>query len=140
MSESSQTLHQANRSPLAEEKIGILGRFWRGRIWYGTEWYITVFGGAVLVVMALITLLAPWISPHDPNDFIGAAFTPPGGGMQSVLSRVGDTPLDGTGSLEGFTIGVQRNKNGTNLAKELDLERVRYQDQDLMLEGLLRGS
>jgi peptide/nickel transport system permease protein len=127
------------RLPLIDEDIGILRRFWRGRVWYGTEWYITVFGGTVLVVMALITILAPWISPHDPNDFIGAAFTPPGGGMQTVLSRSGEGPAIDVESFEGFSIGVQRNKNGANLAKELDLDRVRFEDQDAMLTGLISG-
>jgi peptide/nickel transport system permease protein len=131
--------NKMNHNPLVDENIGLLRRFWRGRIWYGTEWYITVFGGAILVIMASITILAPWISPHDPNDFIGAAFTPPGGGIQSVLSRSGENPLIYAGSLEGFTIGVQRNKNGVNLAKELELDRVRFQDQDAMLSGLLNG-
>jgi len=130
---------KSGRLPLVDEDIGILRRFWRGRIWYGTEWYITVFGGTVLVVMALLTFLAPWISPHDPNEFIGAAFTPPGGGLQSVLSRSGENPLQDTESFEGLTIGVQRNKNGTNLAKELDLDRERFQDQESMLTGLLNG-
>jgi peptide/nickel transport system permease protein len=45
----------------------------------------------------------------------------------------------GTESLDGFTIGVQRNENGTNLAKELELDRERYQDQEAMLSGLLNG-
>jgi peptide/nickel transport system permease protein len=124
--------------PLIDEDIGFLRRIWRGRIWYGTEWYITVFGGTVLVTMMVITLLAPWISPHDPNDFIGAAFTPPGGGVQTALS-LSSVNLSAPGSLEGFTIGVQRNRNGANLAKELDLERVRYEDQELMLAGLTNG-
>jgi peptide/nickel transport system permease protein len=126
-------------APLVDEDIGLLRRFWRGRIWYGTEWYITVFGGAVLVVMALITILAPWISPHDPNDFIGAAFTPPGGGKQTVLGQVGVSYLLDTASWDEFAIGVQRNKNGVNLTKELDIDRVRFEDQEAMLAGLLNG-
>ena len=129
--------NKTNRKPLVDENIGLLRRFWRGRIWYGTEWYITVIGGVILVVMATITILAPWISPHDPNDFIGAAFTPPGGGIQSVLSRSGEDPLMYAGTLEGFTIGVQRNKNGTNLVQELELNWERFQDQGAMITGLL---
>lgn len=130
---------RTGRVPLVDENIGILRRFLRGRIWYGTEWYITVFGGAILVVIALVTILAPWIAPHDPNEFIGAAFTPPGGGMQSVLSRSGENPLLGTEAFDGLIIGTQRSRNGTNLAKELDLERQRFMDQDAMLSGLLNG-
>lgn len=125
--------------PIVDEDIGILRRFFRGRIWYGTEWYITVFGGAILVVIALVTILAPWIAPHDPNEFIGAAFTPPGGGLQAVLSRSGEDPLQGTDSFDGLVVGTQRNQNGTNLAKELELDRERYMDQESMLTGLLNG-
>jgi peptide/nickel transport system permease protein len=125
--------------PLVDEDIGILRRFWRGRIWYGTEWYITVFGGTVLVVMALMTMLAPWISPHDPNDFIGAAFTPPGGGLQAAVSLSDEAMSIDPGELQDYQIGVQRNQNGANLAKELDLQRQRYQDQESMLAGLVSG-
>jgi peptide/nickel transport system permease protein len=125
--------------PFIDEDIGFLRRIWRGRIWYGTEWYITVFGGTVLVVMLILTLLAPWISPHDPNDFIGAAFTPPGGGVQSALGLSVEGPFIDVDTFEGYTVGVQRNRNGSNLAKELDLDRVRFEDQDAMLAGLISG-
>ena len=121
---------------LSDESIGLFRRFWRGRIWYGTEWYITVFGATILIIMALTTILAPLISPHDPNDFIGAAFTPPGRGLQTVLSLSENRTLLDDGSLEDYAIGVQRNKNGTNLAKELELDRVRFQDQDSLIAGL----
>lgn len=125
--------------PLVDDDIGFLRRIWRGRIWYGTEWYITVFGGTVLVVMVIMTLLAPWIAPHDPNDFIGAAFTPPGGGKQTVLGMAGVSYSLDTTPWDEFAIGVQRNKNGANLTKELEIDRVRFQDQDAMLAGLLNG-
>lgn len=125
--------------PLVDDDIGFLRRIWRGRIWYGTEWYITVFGGTVLVVMVIMTLLAPWIAPHDPNDFIGAAFTPPGGGKQTVLGMAGVSYSLDTTPWDEFAIGVQRNKNGANLTKELEIDRVRFQDQDAMLAGLLSG-
>ncbi len=128
-----------SRMSLVDEDIGLLRRFWRGRIWYGTEWYITVFGGAVLAAMAVVTMLAPWIAPHDPNEFIGAAFTPPGGGLQSAIIRSADAGVLEPGALEDYTIGVQRNKNGANLAKELDLERERFEDQEAMLAGLIDG-
>lgn len=122
---------------LSDERIGLFRRFLRGRIWYGTEWYITVFGGAILVIMALVTILAPLISPHDPNDFIGAAFTPPGKGRQTVLGLSENQIVSDVGELEDYTIGVQRNKNGANLAKELELDRIRFQDQDTLIAGLI---
>lgn len=125
--------------PVDMDNIGIIGRIWRGRIWYGTEWYITVFGGLILVMMIVMTIFAPWIAPHDPNDFVGAQFTPPGGGEQALLARAGQSPVSDGENLTGQVIGVQRNKNGTNLAKELDLERIRYQTQDELLAALDSG-
>lgn len=125
--------------PLVDEDIGILRRFWRGRIWYGTEWYITVFGGAVLLVMAITTILAPQLAPYDPNNFIGAAFTPPGAGLQTALALSGAGITAPDGVLQGFTVGTQRNRNGANLAKELDLDRVRYEDEVTLLDGLTSG-
>jgi peptide/nickel transport system permease protein len=119
--------------------VGILRRILRGRKWYGTEWYITVFGGAILVVITVLTILAPVVAPHDPNEFIGAAFTPPGGGLQTLVARSGESPTAPGADLAGQTVGVQRNKNGSNLAKELELETVRYQNQEEMLAGLAAG-
>ena len=119
--------------------VGILRRILRGRKWYGTEWYITVLGGTILVVIIVATLLAPVIAPHDPNEFIGAAFTPPGGGLQTLVARPGESPTAPGADLAGQTIGVQRNKNGTNLAKEMELEFVQYQNQEDLLAGLAAG-
>jgi peptide/nickel transport system permease protein len=89
--------------------------------------------------MFLVSVFAPVIAPHDPRDFVGAAFIPPGGGRQLILAREGESYTDAANSLDDYVIGVQRNKNGVNLAKELDLERVRYEDQAAMLDGLKEG-
>lgn len=122
------------------ENIGILARIWRGRIWYGTEWYITVFGGLILVVMILMTIFAPFISPYDPNEFTGAAFTPPGGGEQALLARAGQSPITDASNLDGQVIGVQRNKNGVNFARSLDgVEGKRYQTEEELLSALEIG-
>jgi len=132
------THKSASNTNLIDDDIGFLRRFWRGRIWYGTEWYITVFGGTVLVVIAILTFIAPLISPYDPNEFIGAAFTPPGGGLQTILVRAGENPLEDS-KLEDLVVGVQRNRNGTNWANEVELQKNRYMDEETMLAGLENG-
>ncbi len=125
--------------PADLENIGILQRLWRGRIWYGTEWYITVFGGLILAVMITMTIFAPLIAPYDPNDFVGAQFTAPGKGQQALLARAGQSPITDTADLTDVVIGVQRNRNGGNLAKELGAKGKRYQTEDELLAGLTSG-
>ncbi|MFV1857876.1 MAG: hypothetical protein ACC647_00810, partial [Anaerolineales bacterium] len=119
--------------------VGLVRRILRGRKWYGTEWYITVIGGTILVVITAATLLAPVIAPHDPNEFVGAPFTPPGGGLQTLVARSGESPVAPGADLSGQTVGVQRNKNGSNLAKESELDSVRYQNREALLDGLAGG-
>jgi len=127
--------------PLIDPDIGVVRRIWRGRVWYGAEWYVTVAGGLILLMIATATLIAPLISPHDPNEFIGAPFTPPGGGQQALVARQGQTPVASLAEVvDPHTIGTQRNRNGTNLAKELDLPRQRFRDQDGLIEALKNGS
>jgi peptide/nickel transport system permease protein len=122
------------------EDIGILARIWRGRIWYGTEWYITVFGGLILFTMITMTIFAPVIAPHDPNEFAGAPFTPPGIGEQALLARAGQSPVTDASNLDGQTIGTQRNKNGVNLARSLDgVEGQRYQTEKDLFSALESG-
>ena len=74
MAETTTTVKEAAPT-LIPDDIGILRRFLRGRRWYGTEWYITVAGGAILLLIVVITLLAPVLAPFDPNEFAGAQFT-----------------------------------------------------------------
>ncbi len=132
-------IHSSPSAPGEIENIGLLGRFWRGRKWYGTEWYITTFGGLILVAMIVMTVFAPWLAPFDPNQFIGAQFTPPGRGKQVLLARAGEVPPVNLDDLSGQVIGVQRNRNGANLAKELGAKGKRYQTQEDLLAALLDG-
>jgi len=111
---------------LLDTDIGLLRRFWRGRRWYGMEWYITTFGALILVVIIVMTLLAPVLSPYDPNTFIAAPFIPPGGGRQSLLARAGESPVQSGDDLAGMTIGVTRNTTSVKLAKELGANEYRY--------------
>jgi peptide/nickel transport system permease protein len=121
------------------DQVGLLRRFLRARVWHGAEWYITVLGSAILVTVATLTLLAPVVAPHDPNEFIGAPFTPPGGGRQALLGRNGEVRIAPGANLNGVVIGVQRNRNGANLAKRLGAQGVRFEDQQALLEGLKTG-
>jgi peptide/nickel transport system permease protein len=121
------------------DRVGILRRFLRARRWHGAEWYITVLGGVILVTVAVLTTLAPVVAPHDPNEFIGAQFTPPGGGRQALLARHGEAPAVSVTDLGGVAVGVQRNRNGVNLAKQLGAQEVRFEDQQKLLEALKAG-
>jgi len=121
---------------LLDENVGLLRRIWRGRIWYGAEWYITLFGALILVFMTTMTLMAPRIAPFDPNEFIGAQFTPPGGGKQALLARAGEGPIGPGADLAGQIIGVQRNENGVNLAREIGATGERFLDQKSLLAAL----
>ena len=115
-----------------DENIGILRRFFRGRKWYGVEWYLTTFGGLILVLIIAMTLLAPVLAPYDPNEFVGAPFTPPGGGPQALIARAGESPVNPGDDLTGVEIGVARNQNGQSIAKDIGADYQRY-----MLEGEL---
>lgn len=126
-------------SPLIDDDIGILRRFFRGRKWYGVEWYLTTFGGLILVMMIIMTLLAPVLSPYDPNTFVGAPFTPPGGGQQALLARIGESPVQAGDDLTGVTIGVTRSQNSQYLAKELETNGYRYMLEGEVYEGLKNG-
>ena len=127
-------------TPLIDDEVGLLRRIWRCRVWYGTEWYITVSGGLILFLVATMTVIAPLIAPHDPNAFIGAPFTPPGGGQQALIARNGQTPVASLAAVSDQVIGIQRNQNGTNLAKELKLSRQRFQNQRQLIQALIDGS
>jgi peptide/nickel transport system permease protein len=121
------------------EDVGFLRRFWRGRLWYGTEWYITVFGGLILLTVTIVTILAPYLAPYDPNAFVGSQFIPPGGGRQALLARSGEGNQISISNLNEQLVGVQRNKNGTNIAIELGLNYVRYQTLPELIQALQNG-
>ena len=95
-----------------DENIGILNRIWRGRKWYGAEWYITTFGACLLVLIILMTIFAPVISPYDPNDMTAAPFLPPGGGQVALITRLGMASELQPEMLADRTVGIQRNKGG----------------------------
>ncbi len=51
--------------------------FARGARWYGAEWYITSAGAVILFIIIAVTILAPYIAPYDPTDFVGDPFIAP---------------------------------------------------------------
>jgi peptide/nickel transport system permease protein len=53
------------------------GWFARGAKWYGAEWYITSAGAVILFIIIAVTILAPYIAPYDPTDFVGDPFVAP---------------------------------------------------------------
>jgi len=127
---------------LNDQKIGLLSRIWQGRKWYGAEWYITGFGGLILFVILILAAFAPQISPYDPNGFVGAPFTPPGQGTQTLLTRSGENLAVDPEDLEWveLNIGVQRNKNGKKVADANEAASTRFMTEDEMLEGLETGA
>ncbi len=135
------TTDQATAHSLIPEDVGLIGRFLRGRIWYGAEWYITVAGGGILALIVIITLLAPVMAPFDPNEFVGAPFTPPRGGPQALLARAGENPELSLAELvaEEIPVGVLRNANGVNVAKALGMNRKRFQLKSEPFAALRNG-
>lgn len=124
---------------MIDENLGLLRRLWRGRIWYGAEWYITIFGALILLLVSGLTLFAPLVAPHDPNAFIGAAFTPPGGGPQALIGRTNGAAPRTLESLKGLTIGSQRGENGYNLALASQADVRRYTSLAELLAALNQG-
>ena len=124
---------------LIDADIGLLRRLWRGRRWYGMEWYITVFGALILVTMIVMTILAPFLAPYDPNEFIAGPFVPPGGGQQALLARAGESPVQAGDDLSGMIIGVTRNKTSVKVAEALKANENRYMLPGEAEEGLVNG-
>ncbi|HEY57179.1 MAG TPA: ABC transporter permease subunit [Anaerolineae bacterium] len=110
------------------EPTSLLGRLLHGAYWYGAEWYWTVTGGVLLLLIILITLLAPVLSPFDPTVSAGGPFEPPGGGRVVLLAPQGS----GITSLEGITVAAYYNTTAALLAEERGLSLKRFQvDKDL---------
>jgi peptide/nickel transport system permease protein len=120
--------------PLVDEKIGLIRRIWRSRTWYGTEWYITVFGGLILVLVILMTIFAPVLSPYDPNAFVGGPFIAPGNGYQALLGREGEAPPENLDDLSSLMIGTIRNSNGIKVAEQVGAESTIFQTQDDLIQ------
>lgn len=127
---------------LEGQKIGLFRRAWQSRKWYGTEWYITSFGGLILISIILMSVFASKIAPYDPNEFVGAPFTEPGSGLQTLLARQGESPVSDFSDVDFSTlmIGTQRNKNGSKVARELGAEEQRFQTESDLVNNLENGT
>ena len=67
----------------------LVGWFARGARWYGAEWYITSAGGFILFVIIAVTLLAPYIAPHDPTDLVADPFIAPNAQFPMGTDKLG---------------------------------------------------
>jgi len=130
---------QPNEGSIAPKGIGLMGRFLRGARWYGAEWYLTVSGAVILVLILLMTILAPQLAPHDPITSVGSPFTPPGGGHQALLVRVGEEAIDGPADLAGVLVGVRANSSGQFQAQRLGAEVAKLYEMADVFQALADG-
>ena len=93
----------------------------------------------VILTMIVMTILAPFLAPYDPNEFIAGPFVPPGGGQQALLARAGESPVQAGDDLSGMIIGVTRNKTSVKVAEALKANENRYMLPGEAEEGLVNG-
>lgn len=121
------------------DNIGLMGRFFRGAKWYGTEWYITVSGAIILVLILLMTILAPHLAPHDPVKPVGSPFTPPGQGRQILIVRADEQAIQQPADLAGKQVGVRANTSGQFQALELGAEVSKFYEIEQCFQALADG-
>ena len=130
--QSSETIPKAHH-------VGLIARFFRGAKWYGAEWYITVVGALILVVVFLMTVLAPQLAPYDAVKQVASPFTPPGEGRQILIVRLGETAIQNPADLAGLAVGVRANSSGQFRALELGASVEKYYEIDLCFQALADG-
>jgi peptide/nickel transport system permease protein len=130
---------QPQQTELVPENIGIFARFLRGAKWYGAEWYITVFGGLILILMLLMTILAPYLAPYDPVKPVGSPFTPPGKGKQVLIVRIDETDIQAPADLAGKLVGVRANSTGQMEALALGAQVEKYYELEQTFQALTEG-
>jgi peptide/nickel transport system permease protein len=119
--------------------IGLIARIFRGAKWYGAEWYITVSGGVILVLIFLMTILAPHLAPYDPVKPVGSPFTAPGKGRQVLIVRIGEEALQEPADLAGVPVGVRANSTGQFDAQELEAQVVKFYEIEECFQALAEG-
>ncbi len=121
------------------ENIGLIARFFRGAKWYGTEWYITVSGGVILVLILLMTILAPRLAPYDPVKPVGSPFTAPGGGRQVLIVQTGEEAVREPSDLAGVLVGVRANSTGQFRVLELEAQVKKFYEIEECFQALTEG-
>ena len=121
------------------ENVGLIARFFRGAKWYGAEWYITVSGGIILILILLMTILAPRLAPHDPVKPVGSPFTAPGAGRQVLIVPTGEETVQKPTDLAGVLVGVRANSTGQFRALELEAEVKKFYEIEECFQALAEG-
>jgi peptide/nickel transport system permease protein len=111
-------------STIPENRFSPVQWFLTNAKWHGAEWWITIFGGVLLVLIIVMTLLADRLAPHDPIKFVGAPFNRPRA-QQSIVVLESDDVIQGVQSLAGRSVGVVLN---TQAARELDELEIPFED------------
>jgi peptide/nickel transport system permease protein len=111
-------------STIPENRFSPVQWFFTNAKWHGAEWWITIFGGVLLVLIILMTLLADRLAPYDPIKFVGAPFNRPRA-QQSVIVLESNDAIQGVQSLSGQRVGIVLN---TQAARELDELDIPFED------------
>jgi peptide/nickel transport system permease protein len=130
---------QSAEAPPISDDIGLIARFFRGAKWYGAEWYITVSGGVILILIFLMTILAPRLAPYDPVKLVGSPFTAPGGGRQVLIVRSGEEAIQKPADLAGVLVGVRANTTGQFHALGLGAEVKKFYEVEECFQALAEG-
>ena len=63
---------------------------WKRRLWMIRQSPLTVVGGAIIVLMLLLMIFAPWLVPQHPNAInLSERLLPPGAGPRFGAESVG---------------------------------------------------
>lgn len=128
----------ATTTAIPERRFSPVRWFLTNAKWHGAEWWITIFGGALLVVIILMTLFADKLAPYDPIKFVGAPFNRPGA-RQSIIVLAGNDAIQGMDDLSSHVVGVVVNSQA---ARELDKRGIGYKEYSSIrkaVEGLGEG-
>ena len=121
-----------------ESRVSPVRWFLSNAKWHGAEWWITMVGGALLVLIILMTLLAGNLAPYDPIKFVGAPFSRPGA-QQQVIVLQENASIRGVQDLPGVAAGVVVNTQAARELDELGVEYAKYNSIRRAVEALRDG-